>query len=254
MENLKESDWELIEKYLRGTASESERQEIEKRQTDEEFQAAVKVQQDVLAAIEIAGDRELKARLQRKEAELAGYPKKSKVRPLRRRWLGIMAVAAAVLLVITFVGIQFLGSGTTQEDLFAAYFEPYEAVAETTISRGNSETPYARAAYTAFLQGDYASAINQFEAYLNEQEDAVVEFHLAQALLAEKRATEALPILQQLDVQADFPLAAQTDWYLALALLETGDTEAARQQLKTITNQAPTTYKHTAAQTLLNTL
>jgi len=254
MENLNDNDWVLIEKYLRGTATEEEQQAVEKKQADPEFQAAMQVQEDVFTAIEIAGDRNLKARLQQKETELQNQSSKTKIRPLRRRWLGIMAVAAAVLLVLTFAGMQFWGGNATQNDLFAANFEPFTAVAESQIQRGQSDALDAQMAYTAFLEGQYETAIAQFETLLADNDDAVLRFHLAQALLADQQAERALAILQQLDTRTDFPLAEQTDWYLALTLLETGNTEAARQQLETITNQAPTTYKYTEAQNLLNTL
>ncbi len=254
MENLNDNDWTLIEKYLRGTATDEEQREVGQKQTDTDFQVALHIQQDVFTAIEIEGDRSLKARLQQKEAELQKQTSGSKIRPLRRRWLGIMAVAAAVLLVLTFAGIQFWGDRVTPDDLFTANFEPFTAVAESQIQRGQSDAVDAQMAYTAFLEGNYETAIAQFEALLTDKDDAVLQFHLAQTLLANSQVQRALPILQQLDTQPAFPLAEQTDWYLALALLETGDTEAARQQLETITNQIPTTYKHTEAQHLLDTL
>ncbi|MBC6995670.1 hypothetical protein QWY85_06300 [Neolewinella lacunae] len=227
----KEETQGRIDDYLLGRASREERRELEAEITrNADLSQELAATERAIAAIELAEDRALKARLQRLEASLQGAGTAetgARVAPLvpRRRVLRLLAFAASFLLVLTLAWFTLLRPDANQDpaQLAMAEFKAYPNIAYV-IERGGTEEPPEAAAYLAYEAGDYATAAQRFAQLPGS---AVQQFYLGQSLLGSEDFVGAARALGPLTVDPDFNLAAEAAYYLALAQLGSGDPAAA---------------------------
>ncbi|MEL7162997.1 MAG: hypothetical protein AAFN92_19720 [Bacteroidota bacterium] len=193
-----------------------------------------------LAAIELAEDRALKARLQELEAGLSGAgistqapEREAKVVRMQpkarsnRRWY---AIAATLLLLLAVGWWALQPAGLDGRQLALAEFEPYTNIAYT-IDRGNNAADPEKAAYVAYEDGDFANAATAFR---DLDPTPVRRFYFGQSLLAIEEFAEAEPIFAKLTATDDFQLAAESAYYQALAQVGQGKTEPAKVILEKI--------------------
>ena len=256
-----------IDDYLLGTASSVERAELDaNRQTDPELDRELRESQRALDAIELDGDRELKARLrqldtqfsstgagagtggsdelgggatiralnsQSGDAKVVALPKRgTPSKSTTRRWL---AIAAALLLLLS-AGYFLLrpGGGEDSGNLLALAqrAEPYPNIAYV-VTRSGTETatdPEA-AAFEAYEAADYRTAAERFATL---EPSPVNQFYLAQSLLAEARYPEAASVLGGLATLPDFNLAPEVNYCLGIAYLGANRLEEARPTLRAV--------------------
>lgn len=268
---LSEKDQNVIEAYLLGRLSAEDAAYLEERRANPGFAAALRTEEQVMAAIDLDGDLFLKDMLEREEMSIrkqavadtkveevasdrpvgplseAAPPKATttgaRIRRLPgRHWLS--RVAAVGLLVVAAIWLFKIFSPATPLALYDDYFAPYENVVEELNKGSVSESEALRQkAYAAYESGDYAAALQGFEAILADTADADTEFYRANALLELGRAEEALPILDELARKPDFNLAAHSQWYAALAELALKRPDQAKIRLEKIINRPPETLK-----------
>jgi len=204
-----------------------------------------------LAAIELAEDQALKARLQGLEQRLAaetpgttvappltarssGRKPEAKVVQMRQRQKGrfrLVAYAAALLLVLA-VGWWALSlpGGFDAQQLAMDSFTPYENIATGTVRGENDDTAEA-AAFADYGNGNYAGAADKLSAL---PPSPVNQFYLGQSLLAQQKYDEAEDVFRSLMDISDFPLAKESAFYRAVAQLGGGDINVARSSLTRI--------------------
>ena len=224
-----------IDDYLLGRAP-GQRDAFERDLAqDEDLRRRLEETELARQAIEIGEDDRLKARLREVEKTFTSSPaappqsKEARLRPLRR----YLALAAALLLLLT-AGWFLLDRQEAPEDLFAlADFTPYPNIAYS-ITKGENEDAEA-AAYVAYENGDYETAIVEFTLLPGTQGQ---RFYLGQSLLATERFAQATEVFLPLATDRSFNLRQESEYYLALARLGTGATQVALDRLSAIAQTA----------------
>lgn len=246
----KDNRQDRIDDYLLDRTSREERLEFEEEVTrNAELSAELADTELAMAAIELAGDRAMKARLQQLEATLsasdttqttpaAAPPDEAKVITMQPRSKGTMrllAYAAALLLVLA-VGWWAMqtSSGFDAGQLAMESFEPYQNITTGTV-RGSDELPPEAAAFADYDAGNYAAAAEKFSALPATD---VTRFYQAQSLLAQEKFAEAAALFAPLAQNQDFSLAPEATYYNGLALLGQGKVTEAREVLTPVAADA----------------
>lgn len=237
-----------IDDYLLGRSDADARREMDEEiSRNAELSAAVGDTELALAAIELAEDQALKARLQNLESRLRGEAapvaaestavvrplatpgtKKAGVQP-RRNLRRLYAIAAAVLVLLLAGWFVLQPRGyDSPETLAAATFKPYRNITTGNVRGGENDTE--RAAYDAYDAGDYPTAVSLFEQL---PETDTHQFYYGQSLLGNENFAAAARRFDRLR-NRDFGLAEESAYYLALARLGQRKTADARQLLETI--------------------
>lgn len=219
---------DLIEQYLNGRLSETERLAFEEKVKHEEvFRAEVEELKLIREGIHIASRKEILKSLKDLEAKLpeVDFP----VVPLwRNSWLRVAAGISLLAICI------YLLWPRTQEptQLFAEYFEPYPNIIMPTV-RGvveNDSTLKAQA-FRAYDQRDFVKAIELF-VQLSIQ-DEVVLLYLGNSYLASGQPDKALPLLEKVLNEFDV-FDEQAEWYIAISYLKLEEKEKAKGALKKV--------------------
>ena len=114
------------------------------------------------------------------------------------------------------------------EEIVAAAFE---APKLTRLPLSSQQEP--RVAIDAYTKGDYKSAISFWEQYVYERRDTLRLYSLGVAYLATNQGQKAIPIFRELQGK-NMSEQEDAEWFLALALLQTGEVAATKQQIDTI--------------------
>jgi hypothetical protein len=219
-----------IDNYLLGRDGREERLEFEEEVTrNAELSNDLADTELAMAAIELAEDRAMKARLQKLESTLSttasettsggAMAEEAKVvtmSPRRSGRMKLFAYAAALLLVLA-VGWWALqtSSGFEPELLAMESFEPYQNITTGTV-RGDTGMAAEAAAFADYDAGNFADAEAKLSAL---PESSVNKFYLGQSLLAQEKFQEASSVFTPLSGLPQFPLAKEANYYNALALL-----------------------------------
>lgn len=229
-------DHELIDRHLRGQLSRDEAAEFDRRRADPAFASRLEETETALEAVRYDGDRQLKTMLRAEEERLRQQQRPQALLrslPVRRgnKWMGI----AATVLILLALGLWWTYTGPTvgEPDYLAAYFEPFPNRA-VNITKSATTASRRERAYAAYQIGDYETVIADLTLVLRDSTVAVDRFYLANAYLASGQPEQALPLLEGLTTDTGFPLSAQSRWYQALALLELGQMDEARELLRVI--------------------
>ena len=186
------------------------------------------------AALELAEDRALKARLQALEQRLSAQPSpeqqpdaaerpQPKVvqlparRPGVRRWL----TYAAALLLLLAAGWWVTQAGSPDyRQLAMEHFEPFDNLTGGTVRGEDGPSAAAATAYAAYDAGDYAEAARLIGALPASDVNA---FYLGQSQLALGDFAAAGGLFRTLSQRADFALAPEAAYYAALSELALTD-------------------------------
>lgn len=232
----KEKQQDRIDDHLLGRSSAEERLEFgEELSRNAELSNQFADTQQALAAIELAEDAKLKARLQSLEQTLTTpkattppsdsavvkkiAPKpEARIRSLKRSRgnRSLLGLVAALLLALV-AGWWALRTGPAvpdYEQLAMDAFTPYENIAGTTV-RGAEDDP-AAAAFAAYDNGDFKLAETEFSALPPTN---VNQFYLAQSHLAQEHYAAAGNLFSQLAKRPDFALAPEAEYYHAISEL-----------------------------------
>lgn len=222
------NDLDLIEHYLDGSLSETERLAFEERVSgDAELRAQVEEMRLIREGIVRASRKVVLKSLQELEATLPAV--ETPVIPLwRKTWLQVAAGISLLALCV------YLLWPRTQEpaQLFAEYFEPYPNIIMPTV-RGvieNDSTAKAQG-FRAYDQQNYAEAIRLFEAV--QQKDEGVFLYLGNSYLANGQPEKALPLFEKVLNNYDV-FDEQAEWYVAVSYLKLEEREKAREALQKV--------------------
>lgn len=225
-----EATYQLIEQYLGGELSGSEKEAFEQRLKDDpDFALETSLHRQLHERL--AGEKihELRAVLKEVDNEWEDTTRVRKLFPAR--W---MYVAAAVVLVLIASVLYFNRSRpAVPEELFAQNFEPYQMVLNQRSSRENEDL--LNAAINAYERGDFEQAVEKFTALSSVDSLGMApEFYTAISWLALQQADKAIAPLESIAGQNQSLLSEQARWYLAMAYLSGGNKNSARKVLAEI--------------------
>ena len=225
MENNR--DRELIVGHLDGTLSAQDQVEISYRLREEPgLQKLLAEYEAVVRGIRLAHMRDKLQQLRTLEASLP---------PVNGRQIELrvwMPLAAAAMLIVA-AGLWFIipsQSPNTYQDLYTAYFEPFDSPGSGLTRSTDNEKNLKARAYLAYDAKDYAEASRLFLDLQKEKDDPIVDLCLGSALLAQDKPEEAEKVFTHFLENHD-DLLTQAKWYLALALLRQGKIERTKATL-----------------------
>jgi tetratricopeptide (TPR) repeat protein len=232
MNNLR--DIETIEKYLVGSLTEREMEDVEIRTlVDQAFHDEFQTVRLLIRGIEeSARHSSLTNKIQ--QLETSSRPSAAgrmvNIAP-RHNWLRYGLVAAMALL---FFSVPFLTQQrSTPEQLFARYFEVSPNLG-LQASRSDAYTLPASQAYRAYDSGDYAGAARLFESMIEESDHRMTDlYHLGNCYLALGAWDQGIAALEEV-ATSGIGLSENARWYLSLAYLRTGETGKAKKLLQEV--------------------
>lgn len=227
----KEERFDLIGKFLRGELKDEAKADFVHRLKNETgFQEDLALHKEVHYAI---GDQKLQAFKETlaasEEAYFTGQSKSSSFF-LLKYWKNI---AVGVFLLIASAFIYKWASTPSEEELFAQYFEIYQA--PTTFRNVDVFSLDKRfvEGLAKYDNGQYQAAIESFSAAASDNQDhAVISFLIGVSRLAINDLGPAQVELEKVIADENSLFIEQSKWYLALVHLRRGEREQAVEILR----------------------
>lgn len=231
-EHISQEDLEAIERYLRDRMNDSDRAAFEERMNnDEQFQKAVTFYADLTEGIETAS---LKSTLEIYHSEMeqaAELEEWTQAAESTKRYPFVKYLVAASLLLVVGLTVWIIAfQQNSQQQLFAAYFEPDPGLI-TPMSSTDQYDFYS--GMIDYKREDYEQAIAKWEPLLNENpRNDTLNYFLGVAELASGAENEAMPYLKNTLETSESAFIDEAYFYLGLAYLKDGNIEAAIQTLQ----------------------
>jgi len=219
-----------IDRYLSGAMTAAERQGFERELADDaDLREQLALQRSMQQFLEHRNDRqELQQKLKDTGADY--FSEKRARSRLWVRWAAGSAAAAAVVLLIVWQ-VFF------QPSLYDTYAD-FPALALTEKST-DAPVDWSQTE-VAFNGGEYATAAEQLEQYLQTYpDDQQAQLYLGIARMELGQAEEADAVFQQLAEEASPDIRAYAKWYHALNYLKAGDEASCRAVLEEIPEASP---------------
>ncbi len=249
---IQEKDIDLIEKYLEGDLQGPESKAFQRRvQEDPEFKLILEEMETMVSGIRYTGRKKIQSDLQKLEESLPSLRQERETKVVAMRRFRIWAAAASVLLVAVTAIWLFTGRQLNQDQLFTAYYQPYQNV-ESPTTRGETNQDVRKNAYMAYDQERFEEAVNLFGSIPAEESQPVDDFYEALSYLSLDQGTEAAALLVEFIDNGDDIMKERASWYLALAHLNQGKIDQCKEVLRIIVEEQ--TYNHPKASSLLEQL
>ena len=239
-----EKYYDKIEAYREGRLNGPEKEAFEAQlQTDGELNQAWNLYQMSLAALELHKEAGIRQALEKARSE----NRKSLV--LRHRYL---AIAASLALLLSASGAWWYARNWySDEALYQAYYTLPSDMAPSRMGEGEGTVTPLQRGLEAYAAGEEAQALKTLESIAPDQPDYEnARFALAQIYLRAGRSEDAIPYISPLTASLEPSLAARSEWYLALALLQSGKTAECREWLEKIAADPAHPYQGKAGELL----
>jgi len=212
----------LIYDYLSNSLNSEDKKLFEKLLLeDNTFKEEVTFQADLKQAIRAKQRDDIKKELQKLD-----NPK------VKLRKISAWAIAASIA-VLLFLGSYALLKKETvsQQDLFAANFEPYQNVLHIVV-RGKKNNDLVDEAFLYYENNDFAHFLELMSQVKPISLDD--DFYVAIAYLKLGETKKAITILNEYLTARNTRFKQQAYWYLSLAYLKTDQVNAAKKALKEV--------------------
>lgn len=160
-------------------------------------------------------------------------PKKSRRFVIRRKHL-----LAAVIVIIAVISIVFYkkSSGISKDEIFASYYRAYKSDYSTSFFRVFPKNNLNNA-YSLYDKGNYPEAISLLKTVIRcDTTNTNAYFLLGVSFIETQNYKEAIKSLSYV-IGRDNYIADQTEWYLALCYLKTGQIKEATSLLNNLANR-----------------
>ena len=239
-----------IEDYLSGILTTEDKLIFEKRLASEEgFKEAYEMEVASRKLVKLGGRRHLKARLEQFEAE----PKAKIIRPFFSTKRLLLVASLIIGLTASFWLIQSAFGHQEHQELFAEHFQAYRS---PVIERGETTTEKSdwESGIEDYNAQNYETAIPAFEAALSAKQapEYLIHFYIGQCYLAKDKPDAAAAITAFKKVMGDNFYQQPAQWYMALAHLESGQTDKAIMLFKELARSK--NYKEKEINLLLKSL
>jgi tetratricopeptide (TPR) repeat protein len=243
-----EADIDLIERRISGDLSPAELKAFDERvAADLAFAEKVDDYVAIINGIKNVDSLALSDEVALWEKELQDEAKVARVVAINPWKKYMIAAAVAAILVTTFVFIN-RPSDVDQQQLFTAYFVPYEDL--ITVREEDDGSEALATAMAKYNRKEYRDAIPEFLRYLekNPRNDQAL-FYLGISYLGDKKASDAISVFEQLETRAG-SYADHVSWYLALADVLRDDIVSAKARLENIARDSNHDFSMKANQLL----
>ncbi|MCX2743230.1 tetratricopeptide repeat protein [Mangrovivirga sp. M17] len=207
---------ELIDRYLAGELNKEEESDFEKMMDD-----------DPSIAKEVEFRKELKLALKKSERiqikEMLSDSEKPEGKSINVNWPMYLAAASVAFIFITGLWFFVLNDKPDPDELYTAYYAPYENVVQP-IERSESIKNLETEAFLAYEEGDYNRARALFTTLEKERNEPYLQLYLGVTLMSTDDHPLAIDYFIKY-IQSDGKLKDRAMWYLSLAYLKTGETE-----------------------------
>jgi hypothetical protein len=213
---MENRDRELIQGYIEGNLTLAEESEINYRLKDDSgLQQMLSEYRSLALGIRFSHMHEKLEQLRSLEVGLP--PVEDNVFSIRSYW---MPLATAAIILISLSTWFFLSDSqpTSNEALYAAYFEPFDSPGSGLTRSTDDEMTLKAKAYRAYDSKNYEEAAKLFTAVLQEKDDAIVQLCLGNTWLALDKPAEAEKVFQHI-LENHGDLVTQAKWYLAMTFL-----------------------------------
>ena len=226
----KEGDPLIIENYLLGQLTDTEKETLNERcLSDPKFNALFLQEQDIYRVIETAGNHEMKAALQAMESQ-----HQAKITQMNPKKKLLRLIAGFLFFPLCFFLFKTL-SAPSHQDLFNEHYSIYSTEL-ADIKRVSGDSYDLKEAMAEYTDGHYKEAIDGFDHLLAKEQNSEISFYRALALLGDGNATEALSIFNNLQQDDEFRFREALRWYKSLAHIKENEILSAKRELKKITN------------------
>lgn len=239
----------LIESYLEGELSDTEKVAFEQRlKTDEDLAKHLQLHQEVDLALGDPKSLEMENILSEigdEFSEKYQTPIKEITPPTRNRFLRPLSIAASLILLAAVLWWQFgNNSSTDPQQLFTDFYQPY-SVSNTIRSTNGSPDSKLADGQKKYQDKNYKEAISIFEDILKvekptSEQTPAVHFFKGLSHLELDEYMQADDDLNQVLNISNHTYTQQAQWYLALIKLNQGQTDRTifwlKEVLKTSTN------------------
>ncbi len=215
----------------------------EEYSNNEEFQEDLKLQEEILYAIEKGDDETLEFRNQLNDISndfLSEQEPKHRINP--SYWLAAASVIV-VLGISSYLGL-FSGGEYAGSQAFMEYYEPYGADMNV---RGEGHYNKLDKAINFYQDGNMALAITEFER-LEKENAELAGFYTALCHMELGEIDQAKAELKRIDQNAIF-YSDHIQWYLTLCYLKDNETSSAKKLLQKIA-KSKNQYAHKAEEIL----
>lgn len=240
-----EKDIELIEAYHQHRLNDEELAAFERRRaSDKDFDQKAEDYIHIMTEINTFGQQDFMKKVKGWEKDIAAK-EKTKIIPLKR----FLSMAAAIIIILIPIGYLLLSDffKQDQQELFTAYFEPYDDV----ITERSEQAGLLEQALSAYNQENFRQAITYFEGYLKENpEETGIKSYLGISYLAVGETDKAERSLKEATQSGTGLFKEVSEWYLALTYLKAEQINPLKQQLKVITSQSGHMYRAQAEKLL----
>lgn len=260
---LTEAQYELIEAYLNGELSPSDQASFEQDMAlDTALADAVALQREVVSSFRAIGlERKLQQAHARWQATQESEPE-AVIRPMpqstRRSVNRVYWLAAASVMLVISLSIWLYRSQQTERNTSLAFNEAYQSDRSGDLSKNFSADMQPRqqarfqSIYRQYQSGNYDAVIRELKTLPADQQTIHYRnYMLGLSYLAKKEPAKAVPYLTAALKTPTQTLHQKSEWFLALAYLQNGERDKAREALQRIAGLDSHPYHGLAAKVLL---
>lgn len=215
----------LLNNYFEGNLSEEEKQQFDELlSNDSEFKTEFEFQKKAKVAVVLSERQKLKNQL--KEIENS-----RKLKNKNKTWLSI---AASIVVVLSLGFIFFWNSSTTNDDLYADFYETFPNI-EAPTTRGENNLNIKSEAFYAYDSKDYKKATELFsEIYKVEKTDYAI-FYIGLSEMELNEHKKAINTFSLFEGDSNNNFYYYVKWYKALCYLKENDIENSKKLLNEVT-------------------
>ena len=237
---------ELLDAYFEGTLTDASKIMLDDLlNSDRTFREDFHFQKELRASLRKKNRKELKSYL-----SSIGPVSPKKITPIFRLAPWWAAASIALIIGLSSWYFFFYSEPLTNEQLYVAYYEPYENVVHP-IERGKQLDDLTTRAFLAYEEGNYSLAIDLFQQVKDKQSNDYIDFYNAIVLMQLDCHTEAIPLFEAY-ITSNKELSDRAHWYLALCYVKVDAIEKAKEELEILI--ALKSYKLNSAIDLKKTL
>jgi len=247
----KQETYDLIEAYLEGTMTAASKLAFEEAlENDEALKAEFDFHTDLHNELSDKSLHDFRSKIKAadRQTETGTIEDKKDTTPVvslrKYKWLGLAASIAALAICFQYFG----NINPSSTDIFASNFEAYEMVLN---QRSGDNANLLNLAIQQYEAGNYDQAAQNFSELQKEEEDISYQFYEAIALLGANKPKEAKGQFNSILKVDNHLLKEQSEWYLALTLIQLKEIENAKTLLQAFPKSH---YKYSEAQELIKNL